>query len=41
MILARGLAVLASASLISVAAQTQELKPVKIGVVNLSTDVAF
>jgi NitT/TauT family transport system substrate-binding protein len=41
MILARGLAVLAAASLMSVAAQTQELKPVKIGVVNLSTDVAF
>src|SRR4029079_5334952 len=41
MILARGLAILAAASFISVAAQTQELKPVKIGVVNLSTDVAF
>jgi NitT/TauT family transport system substrate-binding protein len=41
MILARGLAVLAAASLMSVAAPAQELKPVKIGVVNLSTDVAF
>ena len=41
MILARGLAVLAAAGLMSVAAPAQELKPVKIGVVNLSTDVAF
>ena len=41
MVLARGLAVFAAASLMSVAAQAQELKPVKIGVVNLSTDVAF
>ena len=41
MILARGSAVLAAASLMSVAAPAQELKPVKIGVVNLSTDVAF
>jgi len=41
MILARGLAVLAAAGLMSVAAPAQELKSVKIGVVNLSTDVAF
>src|SRR5512144_965891 len=41
MILARGLAVLAVAGLLSGGAQAQELKPVKIGVVNLSTDVAF
>jgi len=41
MILARGFAVLAVASLMSGGGQTQELRSVKIGVVNLSTDVAF
>ena len=41
MILARGFAALAVAGLLSGVAQAQELKPVKIGVVNLSTDVAF
>src|SRR4030081_2561222 len=41
MILARGFAALAVAGLMSGAGQAQELKPVKIGVVNLSTDVAF
>src|SRR4026207_759147 len=41
MILARGLAVLAVAGLLAGGARAQELKPVKIGVVNLSTDVAF
>ena len=37
MILARGFAALAVAGLLSGVAQAQELKPVKIGVVNLST----
>jgi NitT/TauT family transport system substrate-binding protein len=41
MILARGFAALTVAGLMSGAGQAQELKPVKIGVVNLSTDVAF
>src|ERR1700704_5102746 len=41
MILARGFAALAVAGLMSGAGQAQELKTVKIGVVNLSTDVAF
>jgi NitT/TauT family transport system substrate-binding protein len=41
MILAQGFAALAVAGLLSGVAQAQELKPVKIGVVNLSTDVAF
>src|SRR3977135_2821187 len=41
MILARGFAALAVAGLMCAAGQAQELKPVKIGVVNLSTDVAF
>src|SRR3982074_2012006 len=41
MMLARGFAALAVAGLMSGAGQAQELKPVKIGVVNLSTDVAF
>ena len=41
MILARGFGALAVAGLLSGVAQAQELKPVKIGVVNLSTDVAF
>ncbi len=40
MILARGFAALAVASLMSGAGQTQELRSVKIGVVTLSTDVA-
>src|ERR1700730_15212178 len=39
--LARCLAAFAVAALLSGAAQAQELKTVKIGVVNLSTDVAF
>ncbi len=37
----RCLTALAMAVLLSAAAQAQELKTVKIGVVNLSTDVAF
>jgi NitT/TauT family transport system substrate-binding protein len=41
MILARGFTALAVAGLLSGAAQAQELRSVKIGVVNLSTDVAF
>ena len=39
--IARGFAVLAVAGLLSGAAQAQELKKVTIGVVNLSTDIAF
>src|SRR5260370_39626243 len=39
--LARCVAALAVAVLVGDAAQAQELKTVKIGVVNLSTDVAF
>src|SRR5882672_2873298 len=41
MILARVAAALAALSFLSVAASAQELRTVKIGVVNLSTDIAF
>jgi NitT/TauT family transport system substrate-binding protein len=41
MILARGLVAVAALCLLSGAAQVQELKTIKIGVVNLSTDIAF
>jgi len=41
MLLARGLIAIVAIGLLSVAAAGQELKTVKIGVVNLSTDIAF
>jgi NitT/TauT family transport system substrate-binding protein len=41
MLFARGLIALVAIALLSVAAAGQELKTVKIGVVNLSTDIAF
>ena len=41
MTLARGFIVLVVAGLMSGAAQAQELKTINIGVVNLSTDIAF
>jgi NitT/TauT family transport system substrate-binding protein len=41
MLLARGLIAIVAVGLLSVAAAGQELKTVKIGVVNLSTDIAF
>ncbi len=41
MILARVAAALAALSFLSLAAHAQELRTVKIGVVNLSTDIAF
>ena len=41
MMLARCLAAFAMAALLSGPGQAQELKTVKIGVVNLSTDIAF